>query len=157
MSEKTVSFLQLAEASKSYKTNMDKISSLIDWNLVEVELQASMNEGLSSATEKLAYPALTLFKCLVIQRMYNLSDSETVYQIADRFSFMRFVDIGNPYDVPDAATICRFRNELVGQEACDRILDNIIEQINKKGEFKMGIIADPAIIPNPPWSGKKLR
>ena len=39
------------------------------------------------AAGKLAYSALVLFKGLVLQRMYNLSDVELKEQLRDRFFF----------------------------------------------------------------------
>lgn len=52
-----------------------------------------------------AYSGLVLFKGLVLQRMYHLSDVELEEQINDRFSFRRFVGLGVSDDVPDATTL----------------------------------------------------
>jgi transposase InsO family protein len=46
-----------------------------------------------------------MFKVLVLQRLYTLSDDQTEYQLKDRLPFMRFVGLA-PHDaVPDAKTI----------------------------------------------------
>ena len=42
-----------------------------------------------------------MFKILVLQRLYNLSDDQTEYQINDRMSFMRFLGINLCDKVPD--------------------------------------------------------
>jgi len=34
-----------------------------------------------------------MFKILILQRYYNLSDDQIEYQINDRMSFMRFLDL----------------------------------------------------------------
>jgi IS5 family transposase len=35
-----------------------------------------------------------MFKILVLQRSYNMSDDQTEYQLNDRITFMRFVGLG---------------------------------------------------------------
>ncbi len=44
-------------------------------------------------------------KILILQRLYNLSDEQTEYQISDRMSLMRFLDLDLKSPVPDARTI----------------------------------------------------
>lgn len=46
-----------------------------------------------------------MFKILILQRLYNLSDDRTEYQINDRLSLMRFLGLGLSDKVPDAKTI----------------------------------------------------
>ena len=58
------------------------------------------------------YDYKLMLKILVIQRMYNLSDDQTEYQISDRLSFMRFLGLTISDKVPDAKTIWLFRNTL---------------------------------------------
>ena len=43
-----------------------------------------------------------MFKVLVLQALYNLSDQRTEYQILDRLSFMRFLGLQLHDNVPDA-------------------------------------------------------
>lgn len=40
------------------------------------------------------YERLLLFKMLVPQHLYNLSDEQTEYQVRDRLSFQRFLGLG---------------------------------------------------------------
>jgi transposase, IS5 family len=53
-----------------------------------------------------------MFKVLVLQALYNLSDDQTEYQIKDRLSFRRFLNLGMNEPVPDAKTIWLFREHL---------------------------------------------
>jgi len=39
------------------------------------------------------YDYVLLFKILILQRFYNLSDDQVEYQINDRMSFMRFLNL----------------------------------------------------------------
>ncbi|MDO4588174.1 MAG: IS5 family transposase [Planctomycetia bacterium] len=56
--------------------------------------------------------ALMLFKISVLQSLYNLSDKDMEYQIADRLSFQKFLGIKSDARVPDSNTIRLFREKL---------------------------------------------
>ncbi|EKR74422.1 transposase [Leptospira noguchii] len=45
--------------------------------------------------------------------MYNLSDHQTEYQINDRYSFQRFLGVGQKEKLPDEKTIWVFRERLI--------------------------------------------
>jgi len=53
-----------------------------------------------------------MFKILILQKIYNISDDQTEYQINDRLSFQRFIGIHLYDTVPDAKTIWHFREGL---------------------------------------------
>jgi IS5 family transposase len=54
-----------------------------------------------------------MFKILILQRYYNLSDSQIEYQILDRLSFCRFLDLSMNDRVPDEKTVWGFRDKLI--------------------------------------------
>ncbi|CCD02794.1 transposase-like protein DUF772 [Azospirillum brasilense] len=45
--------------------------------------------------------AVMMFKILVLQALYGLSDAQVEYQVRDRLSFMRFLGLGLGDRVPD--------------------------------------------------------
>ena len=55
-----------------------------------------------------SYDVVMMFKILVLQRLFNLSDDQTEYQITDRMSFQRFIGLSLGERVPDAKTIWLF-------------------------------------------------
>ncbi len=55
---------------------------------------------------------MMLFKVLVLQTLYTLSDEQTEYQLKDRLSFMRFIGLALHEAVPDAKTIWLYREQL---------------------------------------------
>ena len=57
-------------------------------------------ERLTNAGAK-PYDYVLMFKILVLQRMYNLSDEQTEYQIVDRTSFRNFLGLASGDRVPD--------------------------------------------------------
>jgi len=58
------------------------------------------------------YDYVLMFKVLILQRYYNISDEQAEYQICDRLSFMRFLGLKLADDVPDSKTIWLFRERL---------------------------------------------
>ena len=67
------------------------------------------------------YDAVLMFKVLVLQTLYTLSDDQTEYQLRDRLSFMRFVGLALHDPVPDAKTIWLFREQLTRAGAIERL------------------------------------
>jgi len=51
-----------------------------------------------------------------------LSDEQVEYQINDRMSFMRFLDLTIADDVPDSRTVWNFRKQLTNLELIEPIL-----------------------------------
>jgi len=58
------------------------------------------------------FDVVMMFKILVLQRLFNLSDDQTEYQITDRMSFQRFIGLSLGERVPDAKTIWLFHDTL---------------------------------------------
>ena len=70
-----------------------------------------MQERKSNAGRKRIDP-LILFKMLILQQLFNLSDEELEFQVNDRRSFEEFVGLGVMNNIPDATTIAFFRERL---------------------------------------------
>lgn len=134
-----------ANRQRTKPTKLDAIDQMIDWDPVDKKLKKILKRT-SNAVGKPAYSALVLFKGLVLQRMYNLSDVELEEQLRDRFSFLRFVGLGISDDVPDATTFCRFRQELLGHKLSEKLFHIVLRQLLKKGDFRHGISVDATVV-----------
>ncbi len=53
-----------------------------------------------------------MFKMLVLQALYNLSDDQAEFQVRDRLSLQRFLGLSPEDPVPDAKTLWLFREQL---------------------------------------------
>ena len=53
-----------------------------------------------------------MFKIMILQALYSLSDDKAEFMIRDRLSFMRFLGLSLGDPVPDAKTIWLFRERL---------------------------------------------
>jgi IS5 family transposase len=58
-----------------------------------------------------------MFKALIVQHFYNISDDELEYQTWDRYSFCRFLGLLPEDRVPDAKTILKHPGFLGGSFA----------------------------------------
>ena len=79
-----------------------------------------------------------MFKVLVLQTLYTLSDDQTEYQLRDRLSFMRFVGLALHDPVPDAKTIWLYREQLARVGAVERLFARFDEILRVKGWLAMG-------------------
>ncbi len=76
-----------------------------DFELFRAELEAALQRSDRAKGGRPPYDAVLMFKVLVLQTLYTLSDDQTEYQLRDRLSFMRFVGLALHDPVPDAKTI----------------------------------------------------
>lgn len=91
-----------------------------------------------------------MFKVLVLQALYNLSDDAAEFMIKDRLSFMRFLGLGLADRVPDAKTIWLFREHLVRAGAMETLFTHFDEALHKAGCLAMGgQIIDATVVAAP--------
>jgi IS5 family transposase len=88
-----------------------------------------------------------MFKALLLQSLYGLSDAELEEAITDRLSFRKFVGLSLEDDVPDHTTLCRFRNLLVGEGLLERLFSELDGQLDRAGLIlRRGTMLDATII-----------
>lgn len=91
-----------------------------------------------------------MFKGLVIQNLYGLSDDQLEYQIEDRRSFQQFLGLRSHQRSPDAKTFWLFKNSLSEQNLVERLFAQFTEQLNGAGYLaRKGQIVDASLIPAP--------
>ncbi len=121
----------------------------MDWRPIEKILIRNYKKK-ASVDGRPAYPALPLFKMLLIQRWYNLSDPGLEEAVNDRISFLRFTGFSMENSIPDETTICRFRNELSKRGLFERLRDKINEQLQSRRLLvRTGTIVDAGLISSP--------
>jgi IS5 family transposase len=93
---------------------------------------------------------LLLFKMLVLQKLYNISDDELEYQVNDRLSFMQFLGLGLEDAVPDATTVWLFREQLQQHDLVEELFEQFGAYLQGVGyAAKDGQIVDATLIPVP--------
>ena len=81
---------------------LERLNKGIDFEIFKSEiLEQHLIKQARGKGGRRAYDYVLMFKILILQRYYNLSDDQVEYQINDRMSFMRFLDLTISDDVPD--------------------------------------------------------
>lgn len=124
-------------------TAQDRLLALVKWYRFEKLLAPMRDAGPGRA----AWPPLVLFKALILQSLYGLSDRELEEALADRLSFRRFCGLSLEEGVPDHTVLCRFRNELSAGGHVDRLFSELDRQLEKAGLIvKRGTMLDATLI-----------
>jgi IS5 family transposase len=127
-----------------------KINEAVDWQLFRPTLEKARDKNRQSNVGPKGYDVILLFKILIIQSLYNLSDDATEFQILDRHSFGRFLGLHLGSKVPDATTIWRFRQDLVGAGVVKELFDTFEAHLRDHGFMAMkGQIVDASIVSVP--------
>jgi hypothetical protein len=95
--------------------------------LWQILLRASLKTH-TGAGGRPAFDEIIMFKALVLQQLYELSDDQVEFQIRDRLSFMRFPGVHSFADIPDSKTIWLFRENLLKKSGrkTDRSFFNLL-------------------------------
>ena len=134
------------EHRRTKTTFLDEINELINWQPINAFLRKKIRRK-ANAVGNPAYPPLAMFKILLLQRWYNLSDPGVEQALLDRLSFVRFTGFSIEDDVPDETTICRFRNGLIRLKALDALLDMLNRQLEDQGLLvREGAVVDASVV-----------
>jgi IS5 family transposase len=128
-----MSFSQIFVEKRTRKdTFLRQINQIIKWQPIEKEINKVYKKGFS-ADGRPSYPGILLFKMLLLEQWYNLSDPGVEDMVNDSLSTMRFCGLQLEDDVPDHSVVSRFRKELTEKKAFDRLLKKINAQLKGKG------------------------
>lgn len=127
-----------------------KLNTALNWELFREELEALRDKQRKSNAGAKPYDAVMMFKILIIQSLYNLSDEAVEYQILDRMSFMRFLGLHAGDPVPDAKTIWLFREQLKAAGRLESLFKQFESFLADNGyAAKRGQIIDASIVSAP--------
>jgi IS5 family transposase len=148
MARKKVGQLGWGDAAVSQRKRVGRdtlgsICELIDWR----PLESALSVIHASRRGEPSYPPLLMFKVLLLQRWYQLSDPGMEEALYDRLSFRRFAGLALEDDTPDHTTIFRFREELTARGLVTPLLTELGRQLEAAGVvLKQGTLIDATII-----------
>ena len=129
---------------------LPKLKKLVDWERFRQELEAVRDKERKSNAGRKPFDVVLMFKVLVLQSLYNLSDEKIEFQIRDRISFMRFLDLSLGDAVPDEKTIWLFREQLTEAGLIKRLFQEFDTFLQEKGfSARKGQIIDASIVEAP--------
>lgn len=127
-----------------------QLNDVIPWESFRPTLDAVREKKRKSNAGAKPYDVVMMFKILVIQSLYNLSDDALEYQILDRISFMRFLGLSLGDRVPDAKTIWLFREQVTKAGVIKKLFRQFDQFLRNSGfEAKKGQIVDASIVSAP--------
>lgn len=132
---------------------LERISGLLDWS----RLEALLRPVRSGEVGRPPYAALAMFRALLLQQWYGLSDPGLEESLQDRVSFRRFCGFALDEASPDETTICRFRNALKEAGLGEALFAEVARQLEAGGYMvKSGTLIDASLVASavrPPRDG----
>ena len=139
-------YVRLSEAGDP----LEKLDAVVPWEMFRKPLAKALKRSDGARGGRPPYNPVMMFKILVLQALYNLSDDQAEFQIQDRLSFMRFLGLGLGDKVPDAKTIWLFREHLSQAGAVDNLFARFDKHLSKADYLAMGgQIVDATIVAAP--------
>ena len=127
-----------------------KLNTMIPWKTFRKQLEKVREKERKSTAGRKAFDVVVMFKILILQSLYNLSDDQTEFQIRDRLSFMRFLELSIGDRVPDAKTIWLFREQLTEAGLIEKAFKKFDTFLRNSGfAAKKGQIIDASIVQAP--------
>lgn len=121
---------------------LDRIEGLFEWARFERLLKP-----VRSDLGRKGYPALALFKGLLLQQWYGLSDPGLEEALLDRLSFRRFCGFALDEATPDETTFVRFRKALAERGLSEKLFAEVNRQLEGLGlVVKAGTLIDASLV-----------
>jgi len=122
---------------------LEALTKTIEWSAFEV-LFRPINANTMGAP---GYPPLTMFKIVLLQQWYGLSDLAAEEAVRDRLSFRRFCGVPLDAETPDHSSIWRFRQTIDKLGLSEKLLAEVNRQLDARGLIvRRGTLVDATII-----------
>ena len=123
---------------------------IINFEAFRPLLEKAFQKDRKSKAGRPAFDLVMMFKILILQCLFNLSDDQTEYQITDRMSFQRFLGLSLGERVPDAKTIWLFRDTLTKSGIINELFSQFGEMLAANGIIThTGTIVDATFVDAP--------
>ena len=129
---------------------LERLESLIEWEEFRPMLNKSIDVRENVLGGRPRMDVVMMFKVLILQQLYNLSDPSMEFQIADRSSFRNFLNIKSIKGVPDEKTIWAYREKLTESNMLKELFADFHARLENKGLIaNTGKLVDAKIVEAP--------
>jgi IS5 family transposase len=127
-----------------------KLNTMVSWETFRTPLDKIRRTDRTAEAGRKPFDAILMFKVLILQSLYNLSDDQTEFQIRDRLTFMRFLGLSVKDAVPDAKTIWLFREQRTEGGVIEKAFAKFDRFLRDHGfAARKGQIVDASIVQAP--------
>jgi len=134
----------------SLKDPLETLQKRIPWETFRKDLDKALRDTSKKETGRKPYDSVLMFKILVLQSLYGLSDHQVEFQVKDRFSFMRFLGLHSESRVPDEKTVWLYREILSRAGAMQPLFERFEKHLQEKGyAARKGMIVDATLVEVP--------
>ncbi len=148
-----MTFFSGAEALAALSQRGDPLQSLeetVGFEGFRPQLERALYKPAKGPGGAPRWDAVLMFKLLVLQRLYNLSDEQAEFQVSDRLSFRRFLGLSLCDAVPDSRTVWLFRETLVATGTLEQLFEGYRDQLLKVGLItREGSLVDASFVTVP--------
>ena len=135
---------------RQYQPPLAKLDLVIDWQIFREPIEKALYVEPKGTGGRPPYDKLMMFKILILQKYYNLSDEQTEFQINDRTSFKQFLDLKIGDKIPDEKTIWHFKEQLSNKNLSQKLFELFTKQLMNKGIIaKEGSMIDASFVDVP--------
>ncbi|MDH5367033.1 MAG: transposase [Cyclobacteriaceae bacterium] len=127
--------LNRLEKISEYGDPLECLSKTIEWEYLRSIIENMLNKCEIVREYSKPNDSLLMFKILLLQHYYNLDDDQIEYQILDRLSFCRFLNLSTNDPIPNEEEILSFKRCLVEMGLEKKIFndfDRLLEKYNLK-------------------------
>jgi len=135
---------------------LERLNQGVDFEMFREILEDRLTKEPAGDGGRPPYDYVMMFKIMILQRYYNLSDDQVEFQINDRMSFMRFLNLSIADDIPDSKTVWLFREKLTNLGMVEELFALFLKELDKLGLIvNEGKIIDASFVEVPRQRNRK--
>src|SRR6478672_4937018 len=119
---------------------LEAIDHPVPWESFRAEIEAVVltpDELKKSSAGRKPFDAILMFRMLVLQALNNLSDEQVEYQVRDRLSFSRFLELAIEDSIPDATTLWLFREKLAKAGLIKKLFERFDQHLAARATWRV--------------------
>ncbi|MCK9309813.1 MAG: transposase [Candidatus Cloacimonetes bacterium] len=148
MGKETMTFAdqEIANRLANRKHFLKDIELVIDWKRIRKTL-SKVEIRRTSVAGRDAFSAEVMFRMMLIQVWYKLSDYQMEEKLFYNNMFLWFCHLSLENPVPDSSTICRWRGRFSDKGIFEKLLNEINCQLSKHNiKINEGVIVDATMV-----------
>jgi len=142
----TLADQEIAARLATRKHFLKDIDQMIDWKRIN-KILSKVEIRRTTVAGRDAFSAEVMFRIMLIQSWYKLSDYKMEEQLFYNAMFLWFCHLSLENPVPDHSTICRWRRRFSDRNIFEKLLNELNHQLSKYNiKITEGVIVDAAMV-----------